>query len=59
VVIALYLGWKVYSGDWSLYVPIAQMDLKSGLRPHDPSRDGVRPPRTWKNLPMRVVRSLV
>jgi yeast amino acid transporter len=55
-VIVLYLGWKVYSRDWKLYVPIAEMDIKSGLRVAI-ADEKPRPPRTWKNLPMRMLRS--
>lgn len=32
VVFALYLFWKTYTGDWSLYLKVEDMDLKTGLR---------------------------
>jgi len=57
-VAALYLGWKVYSNDWRLYVKVEDMDLKSGVRLHVPESDEDLPPRTWKNMPMRIVRGL-
>ncbi|KAK0711250.1 amino acid permease [Lasiosphaeris hirsuta] len=58
VVIALYLGWKVYSRDWRLYIPVEEMDLKSGARLHVPDPDEVIVGKTWGNLPMRIVRGL-
>lgn len=39
VVLVLYLGWKLYTRDWRLFVPIAEMDLKSGLVLHNPADD--------------------
>jgi amino acid transporter len=33
VVIALYLFWKVWSREWRLLVPVAEMDVASGMRP--------------------------
>ena len=57
IVIALYLGWKLYSREWRMLVPLHEIDLKSGARLHVP--DG-KPQklRTWGNLPMRIVRGL-
>jgi len=48
----------VYTGDWRLYVPLHEMDLKSGMRPltHDEREKMPRP--SWSNLPMRIVRGL-
>jgi amino acid transporter len=57
IVVFLYLLWKGISRDWTLYVPLHQVDLKTGVRLMEIS-DEPGPPRTWKNLPMRVVRSL-
>lgn len=60
IVIALYLFWKIYTRDWRLYIPAAEMDLKSGARLHVPGTDdGQVFIKTWGNLPMRVVRALI
>lgn len=59
VVIVLYLFWKLYSRDWRLYVPVHEMDLKTGVRLHVPGDDGEVMVRTWANLPMRIVRGLI
>lgn len=55
----LYLFWKVYSGDWRLYVKIDEMDLKADaccLTEEEESE--AAPAKTWGNLPLRALRSL-
>jgi len=32
IVIALYLGWKLYSRDWKLFVRASEMDVTMGIR---------------------------
>ena len=32
IILALYLGWKLYSRDWSLYVKTKDMDVTTGIR---------------------------
>jgi len=57
IVLSLYLFWKLFSRDWRMFVPLHEMDMKTGVRLH--TSDGEpRPPRTWANLPMRMVRGL-
>ncbi|GAP88483.1 putative amino-acid permease inda1 [Rosellinia necatrix] len=57
VAVLLYLFWKVYSRDWSLYIKLHDIDLVSGSRPLDPSE--FEDPAAQKgNLGMRIVRSL-
>jgi amino acid transporter len=60
IVIALYLGWKVYTKDWRLYIPAHEVDLASNVRMHIPGEDNEGEPevRTWKNLPSRIFHSL-
>ncbi|KAK3942992.1 amino-acid permease inda1 [Diplogelasinospora grovesii] len=59
VVLALYLGWKIYTRDWRLYVRVHEMDLKTGARTVIPSDDDEAPyVKTWSNLPYRAVRAL-
>ncbi|KAH8890922.1 amino-acid permease inda1 [Thozetella sp. PMI_491] len=59
IVIALYLGWKIYTNDWRLYIPVDEMDLKSGARMATPGDDDEpEVPRTWGNLPYRALRAL-
>lgn len=55
LVIALYLFWKIWSRDWSFFVKIHEMDLKTGLRMLNEEDDEPMPVKTWKNMPMRVV----
>lgn len=52
--IPLYLGWKIYSRDWRLYVPLRDVDLKTGVRMLDPDAE----PEKKGNWAMRVVRGL-
>ncbi|KAK1983838.1 amino acid permease [Colletotrichum cereale] len=57
IVIFLYVLWKLISRDWRLYVPLSEIDLKTGVVLADPS-DEPEPERTWANLPLRIVRGL-
>ncbi|KAJ9154974.1 Amino-acid permease inda1 [Pleurostoma richardsiae] len=59
IVIALYLGWKVWTGNWRLYIPVHEMDLKTGARivlPGD--EEDPEEHKTWRNLPYRAFRAL-
>lgn len=58
IIIALYLGWKTYSGDWRLYVPVHEMDLKTGARIIEVGEEEEEIPRTWANMPYRAFRAL-
>lgn len=40
-----------------MYVPLKDIDLKSGVRLQEPS-DEPMPEKTWANLPRRVARAL-
>ncbi|KAF2154125.1 AAT family amino acid transporter [Myriangium duriaei CBS 260.36] len=62
LVIVLYLFWKVWARDWTLFVRVQDMDITTGLRENleDLSvedTDAVKP--TWGNLPKRIVRGLL
>ncbi|KAL8303763.1 hypothetical protein RB597_004839 [Gaeumannomyces tritici] len=54
VVIPLYLGWKIYSRDWRLYVPLRDIDLRTGVRMLDLDAE----PEEKKSWLMRVARGL-
>lgn len=41
-----------------MYIPAADVDIDSGRRSIDLSDDYVPVIKTWKNMPMRVVRAL-
>jgi amino acid transporter len=60
IVLVLYLGWKVYSRDWRMWIPAHEIDLVTGARMHVPGDDDGNPvlERTWKNLPKRVANAL-
>jgi amino acid transporter len=59
IVLGLYVGWKVYTRDWRMWIPVHEIDLMTNARMHVPGDDDEKPvERTWKNLPMRVVRGL-
>lgn len=57
VILALYVFWKVYSRDRRMFLSVHEMDLKSGARVLM-ADDEPMPVKTWKNLPMRIVRAL-
>jgi len=58
IIIALFVGWKLYSRIWKWYVPAHEMDITSGRRSLELDPDDMPPKKTWKNAPMRVVRAL-
>jgi amino acid transporter len=58
IILALYLGWKVYTRDWRLWIPAHEIDLTTNLRVHIPGEDEEPIERTWGNLPKRIFRSL-
>ncbi|EHL01270.1 putative Uncharacterized amino-acid permease [Glarea lozoyensis 74030] len=53
VIIALYLGWKIWTKDWKLYIKGVDMDITSGRRSLTLDPDDMPPPKTWANMPMR------
>lgn len=32
IVLALYLGWKIYSRNWKMFVRTSEMDVTTGIR---------------------------
>lgn len=59
IVIALYLGWKVYTKDWRLYIPAQEVDLTTNLRMLTPEdNEDKEEERTWSNLPARAWHTL-
>ncbi|KAH6654425.1 amino acid permease [Truncatella angustata] len=57
VILFFYIVWKLYSRDWRMFIRVHEMDLKSGARMLNID-DEPMPVKTWKNLPMRMVRAL-
>lgn len=58
IIVALFIGWKLYSRIWSWYVPAHEMDITSGRRSLELDPDDMPPKKTWRNMPMRAVRAL-
>ncbi|CAK7265378.1 hypothetical protein SEPCBS119000_001482 [Sporothrix epigloea] len=58
VVLVLCFGWKIYSGNWSLFVRVEDIDIMAGLREYEPEEFEKLPIKTWKNLPLRMVQAL-
>lgn len=57
--IILYLGWKIRTREWRLWIPAEEIDLTTDLRIHVPSEDDAKPETsTWKNLPKRIWRGV-
>ncbi|KAF4945982.1 hypothetical protein FSARC_14302 [Fusarium sarcochroum] len=57
IILALYLGYKVYSRDWKLYVRASEMDLQTGivlLEHPEPE-----PPKTWASFPRRMLSAII
>ncbi|CAN8096980.1 unnamed protein product [Discula destructiva] len=47
VVLVLYLGWKCYTRDWRMLVPISEMDLTTGLRMINPDDETEELKQGW------------
>lgn len=62
LILALYLFWKLWSRQWRMMVPIAEMDIDTGIRANlaelREEAELKKVQKTWKNLPLRVVRGL-
>ncbi|KAG9228585.1 amino-acid permease [Amylocarpus encephaloides] len=58
IIIALYIGWKVYTKNWTVWISASDMDITSGRRSLVLDPDDMPEPKTWKNAPMRVLRAL-
>ncbi|CAK7235799.1 hypothetical protein SCUCBS95973_009390 [Sporothrix curviconia] len=57
VVITLYLGWKIRTRDWRLYVRTEDIDIMEGLCEYEPEEID-ETPKTWKNMPMRAFKTM-
>ncbi|KAI4866418.1 amino acid permease/ SLC12A domain-containing protein [Hypoxylon rubiginosum] len=57
IVIALYLFWKAWSGDWRrMWVKLSDIDLNAGARPIEiDDEDEIMEMKTWANLPKRLL----
>ncbi|KAE9371966.1 amino-acid permease inda1 [Stipitochalara longipes BDJ] len=58
IVIVLYIGYKIYSGRWQMWIHSHDMDITSGRRSLELNPDDMPPPKTWKNMPIRVFHAL-
>ncbi|EMC96424.1 hypothetical protein BAUCODRAFT_69625 [Baudoinia panamericana UAMH 10762] len=62
MILALYLFWKIYTRDFSLFIAAKDMDVTSGIRMNVQelieATKGQEADLTWKTLPMRALRSL-
>lgn len=59
LILALYLFWKLWSRDWSLFVRARNMDVTTGLREdlaelHRETLE-LKEEKTWANLPKRIL----
>lgn len=59
IIILLYLFWKIYTGNWKPWVRLSDIDLKTGARLLEEHEKEAVEKKTWKNLPMRIVRGLI
>jgi len=57
IILALYVGYKVYSRNWKLFVNAHEMDLQTGIVLLEEEEPEV--PKTWASLPMRIARSVI
>jgi len=62
VILVLYVGWKVYTRDWKLFIAAKDMDITTGIRQNVEELRSLalenRQEQTWGSVPMRIVRSL-
>ncbi|KAF5020345.1 hypothetical protein F66182_7651 [Fusarium sp. NRRL 66182] len=57
IILALYLGYKVHTRDWKLFVKASDMDLQSGivLLEHEEPKER----KTWASLPRRLLSIII
>lgn len=58
IVIVLYLGYKIYCGNWQLWIHAHDMDITSGRRSLELNPEDMPEKKTWKNMPIRVFHAL-
>jgi amino acid transporter len=59
IVLALYVGWKIYTNDWRMWIPAHEIDLTTGVRMNIPGdEEDKQEERTWTNLPKRIFNAL-
>lgn len=58
IIIVLYLGWKIYTRDWKLWISSDVMDISSGRRSLELDPDNMPPVKTWRNMPIRCFHAL-
>lgn len=62
LILVLYLFWKFWTREWYLLTPIHEIDVNEGMRVNirdlQEYAQANRMPKTWANLPIRVVRCL-
>ena len=56
IILALYVGYKVYTRDWRLYVKASKMDLQTGIVLLE--EVVITPPMTWTTLPRRLLSAI-
>jgi len=64
LILALYLFWKVWTRDWTLFIAAKDMDVQSGMRVNIHELKAVVQEEkanalTWRNAPYRILRSIV
>jgi len=58
IIVALYVGYKLYSREWKMFVTASEMDLATGLRRLELDDDFVPTPKTWRNVHSRLFHAL-
>ncbi|KAK3375047.1 amino acid permease/ SLC12A domain-containing protein [Podospora didyma] len=58
VVAVLYIGHKIFTKDWRLYIPANEVDLSGARILLKLEDEEETPPKTWRNLPRRIMGAL-
>lgn len=59
IILALYVGWKVWTRDWRLWIPAHEIDLTTNVRLRVPGDDDGKPvDRKGVNLAKRIFHGL-
>jgi len=63
LLLVLYVGWKIYTRDWTLFIKASEMDITSGMRENLDELRALRvevdSKKGIKSWPMRMVRALI
>ena len=60
IILAFWVGWAVWTRDFTLFIRIKDMDIMTDLREDFlEMANEIKPKKTWANLPKRIMEGLI